>query len=486
MEIYLVHHGEAKSESKDSQRPLTRESETEAKKVNHYFVLFLLAFFISTTACSVPKENKPTVIIVSPPSGSEFREGEEVAVQSTSTDAVGVVRVELVIDNVIIHTDPVPSAQSQVTFTQSWQATQGTHIILVRAYNAAGNVSSPVAVSVTVAQAATPTATLSTPTSVPLAASPTMTATACADNAVFVSDVTVPDGTILAPGQTFNKIWRVRNTGCPWGAGYQLVFVSGEAMSTAQVIPVPDTPQGGTADLLVALTAPTVPGTHSGTWRLRNPSGKLFGTIVFVKITVPGTPSPTNTSAPTPCSGTPNISSFTASQRIIPVFGSTILSWGPVTNADSVEIDQGIGEVGTPGSITVAPTTTTIYTLTAHCGSETATAQVRILLPFAITGSVTSVDPTDASGSCPKTINFSGTITVNDAGTVTYKWESSDGSNDSSISSLTFEGAGSKTVNHTWTLGTSGKTYTDYWEHLHILSPTDVTSNNATFTLRCD
>ena len=166
--------------------------------------------------------------------------------------------------------------------------------------------------------------------------------------------------------------------------------------------------------------------------------------------------------------------------------GSTTLNWGPVTNADHVEVNPGIGEVSTPGSFTISPTGTTVYTLTAQCGSQTATAQVRIVLPFAVTGSMASADTTNYSGACPKTVNFSGTITVSDAGTVTYKWESSDGSNNSSNASLTFDGPGTLTVNHTWTLGSSGKTYTNYSERLHILSPNDVISNDATFTLACN
>ncbi|MBI5030638.1 MAG: hypothetical protein HZB51_08930 [Chloroflexi bacterium] len=454
------------------------------RNITPYAVLLLLTLFMSTSACAVPTTSNPTVIILSPASGSEFREGAEIAVQSTSTDAGGVARVELVVDNVVVHADAVSPAKNQVTVIQSWQAVQGTHVLLVRAYNATGGVSSPVAVSVTVAQASIPTATATiSPTSTPLAVTPTLTTTAaCIDNAVFVADVTVPDGTLLAPGQTFNKIWRVRNAGCPWGEGYQLVFASGEAMTATRVFPLPSTPTSQTADLLIEMTAPTTPGTHSGIWRLRNANGQLFGTIVTVVIRVLGSPPP----VPSACSGTPVISSFTATQRIIPVFGSTTLSWGPVTNADRVEIDQGIGEVGTPGSRDVAPTTTTTYTLTAYCGSQTATAQVRIVLPFAILGSKTSVDQTDYSGACPKTVTFTGTITANDEGTVTYKWESSDGSNNSAVLSLSFDGADTKTVTHTWTLGSSGKTFTDYWERLHILSPTDVTSNNAMFTLRCN
>jgi len=113
---------------------------------------------------------------------------------------------------------------------------------------------------------------------------------------------------------------------------------------------------------------------------MRNPSGALFGQTVTVKINVSGAPpaGPT-TPAPVPgCSGTPNIASFTASPNPITAGGSTTLSYGAVTNADSAEIDQGIGGVETPGSKTVSPPSTTTYTLTARCGSSTQTAQVTV------------------------------------------------------------------------------------------------------------
>lgn len=396
------------------------------------FTLLLITFFISATACSVRTESKPTVLIVSPASGSEFHAGDDIAIQSTATDPAGIARVELLVDDTLVRTDSSPSAQgpATVSLTQTWKATPGTHILLVRAYNAVGNVSNPAAIAVIVSQVATPTATAtSSPTSIPPTISPPTTGAACADNAVFVADVTVPDGTLLAPGQTFNKIWRVRNTGCPWEAGYQLVFVSGEAMSATRVFPLPNTANGATADLLVAMTAPTAPGAHAGTWRLRNPKEIMFGTTVTAVITVLGTASPTNVPAPTACSGTPTISSFTASPMSVTAGGTTTLNWGPVANADSVEIDQGIGGVGTPGSHTVTLMSSMTYILTAHCGSATTTAQVRILVPFAVTGSSVTADTGDYTGTCPKTVNFSAVITVNDAGPVTYKWESSDGTN---------------------------------------------------------
>ncbi len=78
------------------------------------------------------------------------------------------------------------------------------------------------------------------------------------------------------------------------------------------------------------------------------------------------------------CTGTPNISSFSASSTNITVGQSATLNWGSVTNADSVQIDPGVGGVGTPGSTIVSPSGTTTYILTAHCKGVPATRQVTI------------------------------------------------------------------------------------------------------------
>ena len=174
-----------------------------------------------------------------------------------------------------------------------------------------------------------------------------------------------------------HKIWRLSNNGtCTWGPGYQFAFIGGEAMTMTTVVAVPNTPPGATADLLVAMAAPATPGDHVGQWRLRSPV-TFFGHTVIVKIVVPGAaPSP----APSCCSGSPNIPSFSASPATISPGGSSALSWGLVTNAESVEIDQGIGGVATPGSVSVSPASTTTYTLTARCGANTKTAQVTVVV----------------------------------------------------------------------------------------------------------
>jgi hypothetical protein len=85
----------------------------------------------------------------------------------------------------------------------------------------------------------------------------------------------------------------------------------------------------------------------------------------------------------TGCSGAPNIASFSANPSTISASGSSTLSWGAVTNADSVSIDPDVGGVATPGSVTVSPGGTTTYTLTAHCGSNSLTRQATVTVQAA-------------------------------------------------------------------------------------------------------
>lgn len=102
------------------------------------------------------------------------------------------------------------------------------------------------------------------------------------------------------------------------------------------------------------------------------------------------------------------------------------------------------------------------------------------LPPFEVTAVQASVAPSNFVGTCPKEFNFSAQITVNGAGTVVYRWERSDNAS-SSEESVNFSSSGTKTVNTSWSLSSDGT----YWQRLHIISPNDMTSNQATLTLDC-
>ena len=69
--------------------------------------------------------------------------------------------------------------------------------------------------------------------------------------------------------------------------------------------------------------------------------------------------------------------------------GSCTLVWSSM-NAQSVEIDNGIGTVGTSGTVTIHPQTTTAYTATAHGDCGTATATVTIIVHRPPTVSITA------------------------------------------------------------------------------------------------
>ena len=123
-----------------------------------------------------------------------------------------------------------------------------------------------------------------TATSVPnTAIPPTKTAvptqvTYC-DWAMFIKDVTIPDGTQLSPGETFTKTWRLQNRGtCTWTPDYNVVFYSGAQMSGSTMQVPGYIAPGQSVDVAVTFTAPSAPGHYVGYWILRNSSGILFGT----------------------------------------------------------------------------------------------------------------------------------------------------------------------------------------------------------------
>lgn len=97
--------------------------------------------------------------------------------------------------------------------------------------------------------------------------------------AAFVADVTIADGSYVAPGSTFTKTWRIRNNGTTtWNTNYKLVFVSGTQMSSQTSVNLPyNVMPGQTVDISVQMTAPQETGSYKSSWMLMNDSGTQFG-----------------------------------------------------------------------------------------------------------------------------------------------------------------------------------------------------------------
>jgi len=145
------------------------------------------------------------------------------------------------------------------------------------------------------------------------------------DNATFVSDITIPDGTQFSPGTAFIKSWRMHNSGtCNWTSSYSVVFIKGDIMSgvSPQYL-TGETTSGVTRDISLELIAPDTAGTYTGYWQLRNYADQTFGQQFYVEIVVSGdtqtptatatgaTPTPTNTLAATATNTIPAVPTAT-------------------------------------------------------------------------------------------------------------------------------------------------------------------------------
>jgi hypothetical protein len=117
----------------------------------------------------------------------------------------------------------------------------------------------------------------------------------CVNDATFVADVTIPDGTALSARSRFEKIWRLRNTGsCTWTAAYDLI----PAAPSQIEVEVGKRPFGAVApgaevDISLNLVAPALAGTYLADWQLHDPfdvqTGNFpesFGPRIYVDIVV--------------------------------------------------------------------------------------------------------------------------------------------------------------------------------------------------------
>ncbi len=84
------------------------------------------------------------------------------------------------------------------------------------------------------------------------------------------------------------------------------------------------------------------------------------------------------------------------------------------------------------------------------------------------------------TSSCPTTVDFRGSITMNGRGTVKYTFERSDGAT-APYSTLYFASAGTKQVSTSWTLGRS---YSGY-QKLKVIAPNRAESSESRFDLNC-
>lgn len=147
-----------------------------------------------------------------------------------------------------------------------------------------------------------PTATSAATTPTPQSAAATTRSSLCSDAARFVEDLTIPDGSIVAPGAELDKRWAIQNSGtCDWGLGYRLIRVGGDEFGGPDALDLYPARAGERAILRVVLEAPLDPGDYISRWQAQSPEGVQFGDEVYVLVVVEApTPTPTPTPLVTP------------------------------------------------------------------------------------------------------------------------------------------------------------------------------------------
>ena len=102
---------------------------------------------------------------------------------------------------------------------------------------------------------------------------------ASCDWAAYVDDISIPDGTLLLPGQDFTKTWRLKNIGtCTWSPEYSIVFMEGSSLGAPASVKLNNTVvPGSTIDVSVTMKAPNIAGSYTSNWLLKNTSGNTFG-----------------------------------------------------------------------------------------------------------------------------------------------------------------------------------------------------------------
>ena len=94
----------------------------------------------------------------------------------------------------------------------------------------------------------------------------------------FIGDVNYPDGSILPPGVSVTKTWRIRNIGRRTWKGLRLMRITPDSETiphSAEFINVPTTKPGEVVDLSVRFTMSSVEGSSQIRFKMVDKEGRL-------------------------------------------------------------------------------------------------------------------------------------------------------------------------------------------------------------------
>ena len=109
----------------------------------------------------------------------------------------------------------------------------------------------------------------------------------CTNGLRFITDVTIPDGTLAAPGETLDKRWEVENSGtCNWNNRYSIGLIAGPGMGVPVQQALVPALAGTQTIIRMIFIAPEEPGNYRSAWQVYDPDGNAFGDPFFIDIVV--------------------------------------------------------------------------------------------------------------------------------------------------------------------------------------------------------
>jgi len=133
--------------------------------------------------------------------------------------------------------------------------------------------------------------------------------------AAFVTDVTLPDRSEVAPGQTLIKTWSINNCGAQsWPEPTVLLFLRGhrELIPGAQEeFPVQSAKPNETVEVSAEIVTPSTPGRYTAFFRLADSERNMFGPRMWVDLIISGE----NSSAPAAATSTASASASDQSPK---------------------------------------------------------------------------------------------------------------------------------------------------------------------------
>jgi hypothetical protein len=137
-----------------------------------------------------------------------------------------------------------------------------------------------------------PTRVIASPTPIPPPISTaversTITPPPCTNVLSFIDDLTILDGSIVAPGEMLDKRWQVENSGtCNWDERYRLRLIAGSNLGSPSELALYPARSGTPAEIRIMFTAPEEAGPYRSAWQAYGPDSEPFGDQIFIDIVV--------------------------------------------------------------------------------------------------------------------------------------------------------------------------------------------------------